>query len=264
MPELDELLDLAKTAVMLAGRRLLDEAAPQDTSYIHAPNQRREIKAGADAVMETEVLRGLAGARLSILSEESGYVASQPGGRYWFIVDPLDGTFNYVKGLGPSAISVALWEDQTPIFGVIYSLMERQLFWGGKGLGAFSGTTRISVSGTSNQSEASICTGFPVRLDVESAPVMQRFWRTVKPYAKVRMFGSAAVSLLRVAQGSADVYSESRIMLWDVAAGIAIVQGAGGEYVMEKAGDAWCYDVFASNPALLACRPEPDRDHRSI
>ena len=57
---------------------------------------------------------------------------------------------------------------------------------------------------------------------------MQGFWRMVKPYAKVRMFGSAAASLLHVARGSADAYAESRIMLWDVAAGIAIVQGAGG------------------------------------
>jgi myo-inositol-1(or 4)-monophosphatase len=67
------------------------------------------------------------------------------------------------------------------------------------------------------------------------------------------MFGSAAVSLLHVARGSADVYSESSIMLWDVAAGIAIVQGAGGGYVMKQAGEEeWCYEVFASNPALLA------------
>jgi fructose-1,6-bisphosphatase/inositol monophosphatase family enzyme len=59
--------------------------------------------------------------------------------------------------------------------------------------------------------------------------------------------------LLQVAQGSADVYSESRIMLWDVAAGIPIVQGAGGDYVMNHAGgEDECYDVIASNPALLA------------
>jgi myo-inositol-1(or 4)-monophosphatase len=249
------MLDLAKYSVTQAARRLLDHGVPEDSNYSHCIDNQREIKAGADKIMEEEILRILAGAGLPILSEESGYAASPQQTKYWFIVDPLDGTFNFVKGLGPCAISVALWENQTPIFGVIYSFPERQLVWGGNGLGAFEGSRRISVSSTSNQSEASICTGFPVRFDVESEGAMQHFGRMVAPYAKVRMLGSAAASLLHVARGSADVYSESRIMLWDVAAGIAIVEGAGGKCVMERNGDAWCYDVFASNPALVACYP---------
>jgi len=253
--ELEPILELAKTSVTRAGKRLLDQVTPGDSDYILSLDNQREIKAVADKVMEEEIVRVLAGAGLPILSEESGYGASAQQSRYWFIVDPLDGTFNFVKGLGPSAISVALWENQTPIFGVIYSLMERQLVWGGSGLGAFAGNRRITVSDTSIQSHASICTGFPVRFDVDSEAAMQRFWRMVKPYAKVRMLGSAAASLLHVARGSADVYSESRIMLWDVAAGIAIVEGAGGKCVMERSGDAWCYDVFASNRALLAYCP---------
>jgi len=251
MPELDVLLELAKSSVTQAGKRLLDQVTPGDLHYVHSPDLQREIKAIADTVMEKEVLRVLAGAGLAILSEESGFVAPPQKSKYWFIVDPLDGTFNFVKGLGPSAISVALWENETPIFGVIYSLMERQLAWGGSGLGAFVGGRRIAVSDTSHQSRASICTGFPVRFDFDDEGAMQDFWRMVKPYAKVRMLGSAAASLLHVARGSADVYSESRIMLWDVAAGIAIVEGAGGKCAMQRIADAWCYDVFASNPALL-------------
>jgi myo-inositol-1(or 4)-monophosphatase len=75
----------------------------------------------------------------------------------------------------------------------------------------------------------------------------------VESYAKVRMLGSAAVSLRHVADGSADVYWEKGIMLWDIAAGIAIVQGAGGDFVMKQTGaEEWCYEVCASNPALLA------------
>lgn len=254
--DVQRLLELAKTAVTRAGIRLLDHVKAGDIDYSLSPDNPREIKAAADKVMEDAIVEVLAGAALPILSEERGYVASQRPSSYWFVVDPLDGTFNFVKGLGPSAISVALWADQTPIFGVIYSLEERQLFWGGCGLGAFADNRSITVSDTSNESQASICTGFPVRFEVDSEAAMQRFWRTVRPYAKVRMLGSAAVSLLHVARGSADVYSESRIMLWDVAAGIAIVEGAGGKYVMERNGDAWCYDVFASNPSLLAYRSQ--------
>lgn len=253
MPELKVLLDLAKSTVTQAAQRLLDESSLCDRRYAHTAVHPREIKAIVDSVMEEHILGALAVTELPILSEESGLVASNHPSSFRFIVDPLDGTFNYVKALGPSAISVALWEDERPIFGVIYSLLERQLTWGGIDIGAFAEGRRIAVSDTSDQALASICTGFPVRLDMDDEHSMQRFWRTVKPYAKVRMFGSAAASLLRVANGSADVYSESRIMLWDVAAGIAIVQGAGGDYVMKHVGgEEWCYEVFVSNRALLA------------
>ncbi len=255
MPDVDALLDLAKSSVIQAGRRLLAGATDGDSDYVHSPGLRREIKATADTIMEKEVLRVLADSGLPVLSEESGFANSPQKSKYWFIVDPLDGTFNFVKGLGPSAICVALWEGQQPIFGVIYSLMERQLVWGGKDLGAFAGDRKVSVSDTSDRSLASICTGFPVRFDFGSDCALRRLYEMVKPYAKVRMLGSAAASLLHVARGSADVYSESGIMLWDVAAGIAIVEGAGGKWAMEKRGsDDWCYDVFASNAALYAHR----------
>jgi len=256
MHELGALLELVKSTVSRAANRLLDQMAPGDMHYVHSLEHRREIKAIADTATEQEILAGLAGAQLSILSEESGYIASPQNTPRYFIVDPLDGTFNFVKGLGPCAISVALWEDERPVFGVIYRLTERQLAWGGRGIGAFIDGRSISVSDTSEPSLASICTGFPVRLDMESEPNMYGFWRTVKPYAKVRMLGSAAASLLHVAQGAADLYAESSIMLWDVAAGVAIVEGAGGQCVMNRSGAEWCYDVLAANPALLARHSE--------
>jgi myo-inositol-1(or 4)-monophosphatase len=252
MHEVDELLELAKDTVLRAANRLLDHMAPGDVRYVHSPQHQREIKAIADSVMEQVILAGLAAAELSVLSEESGYIASQRATSRWFIVDPLDGTFNFVKGLGPSAISVALWEHDRPVFGVVYSLAERRMGWGGRDIGAFIDGQSISVSNTSDMSLASICTGFPVRLDMNSDLAMDRFWRLVKPYAKVRMLGSAAASLLQVARGAGDLYAERSIMLWDVAAGVAIVEGAGGQCLMTKNGPQWCYDVTAANPALLA------------
>src|ERR1700722_16289516 len=208
MRELDALLDLVKSTVSRAANRLLDHMAPGDVHYVHSPEHPREIKAIADRVMEQEILAGLAGAELSILSEESAYAASQQTSARWFIVDPLDGTFNFVKGLGPCAVSIALWEDQTPIFGVIYDLVGGQLAWGGAGMGAFIDGRPISISDTSTLAMASICTGFPVRFDIESDQSMRYFWRLVSPFAKVRMIGSAAAALLQVARGSADVYLE--------------------------------------------------------
>ncbi len=251
MLELNDLLDLSKSIATQAGLRLLDSFSQDHKSYVHCLDHPREIKAVADTVLEKDILQALAPTGLPILSEESGYIPGQQGSKYWFIVDPLDGTFNFVKGLGPSAVSVALWEDQKPIFGVIYSLLERQLVWGGAGMGAYCDGQPILVSDTSNKAEASICTGFPVRFDMASDHVMQNFWRMASPFAKVRMLGSAAVSLLLVARGAADVYSERNIMLWDVAAGLAIVEGAGGSYIKHETDCNWSYNVVASNGHFL-------------
>jgi myo-inositol-1(or 4)-monophosphatase len=257
--ELAALLDLAKSAAVRAGTQLLESVDSVDRSYAHSAELPREVKAAADSVLERDILGALADAQLAVLSEESGYIPSPHHSNRWFIVDPLDGTFNFVKGLGPCAVSIALWEDQRPIFGVIYDLMEGQLAWGGAGMGAFIDGHPISISDTATLAMASICTGFPVRFDIESDQSMRHFWRLVSPFAKVRMIGSAAVALLHVARGSADVYLEKNIMLWDVAAGIAIVQGAGGEAAFRRNDVEWSYDVIASNVTLMPQVPGAER-----
>lgn len=205
----------------------------------------------ADSVLEKDILEALAPLRLPILSEESGYVAGDNDSQYRFIVDPLDGTFNFVKGLGPSAVSIALWKADAPIFGVIYSIGEQQLFWGGASLAAYGGGRRISVSHTSTQAEAAICTGLPVRFDVSNEAVMRDFGRMIAPFAKVRMLGSAAMSLVAVARGAADAYCEHNIMLWDVAAGLAIVEGAGGAVTVKPSDTNEGYTVCASNGRIV-------------
>lgn len=251
MPDLSEVLELCKSAATHAGLYLLEAVQPTDKRYVHSGELPKEIKALADVVLEKEILRTLLPTGIPILSEESGRIAGQAGVKQLLVVDPLDGTFNFVKGLGPSAVSIALWEDNMPVFGVIYNLASRQLVWGGTRWGSFSNGHRILVSQTADRSKASICTGFPVRFDAASALAMESFGRLVEPFAKVRMLGSAAVSLLHVADGSADVYSEQNIMLWDVAAGLAIVEGAGGSirYGPGSVGEA--LNVYACNGKIL-------------
>lgn len=247
-----ELLDLSKTIATQAGLRLVDSIDQGYKSYSRSLKNPKEIKALADTVLEKEILRALMPIGLPVLSEESGYLYDKHKSEYWFIVDPLDGTFNFVKGLGSCAVSIALWKDQKPIFGVIYNILEKQLIWGGKELGAFCEGRRISVSETRDIADASICTGFPVGLDISKENNLQYFWRMVSPYLKVRMFGSAAFSLVNVAKGVADVYSEQNIMLWDVAAGLAIVEGAGGAYALKRASNDWSCRVLASNAHLFS------------
>ena len=250
-PELKNLLESSKAIATQAGLRLINSFGQEQKNYVHCVDHPKEIKALADTVLEKDILKGLVPFGLPILSEESGFIHGQQESKYWFVVDPLDGTFNFVKGLGPSAVSIAFWQDERPVFGVIYSLLDRQLFWGGNGMGSYKDGERISVSGTVNRAQASICTGFPVRFDFENDMSMRNFGRVFSAYAKIRMLGSAAVSLLHVAKGSSDVYLEENIMLWDVAAGLAIVEGAGGAFLMKETDKDWCYKVSAANGHIL-------------
>jgi myo-inositol-1(or 4)-monophosphatase len=254
MPSIDELLELAKRTTAEAGARLAG-FAEERVRYRHDPANVREVKAVADAVLEQAILQALIPTGVPVLSEESGMSGTPDPAGLLFIVDPLDGTFNFVKGLGPSAVCVALWEGEQPLFGVIYSLAEQALYWGGAKYGAHAGGARIAVSATAQLQHASLCTGFPARFDFNSEVSTARFMTTAARYAKVRMLGSAAVSLLQVARGSADAYAEENIMLWDVAAGLAIVAAAGGSFTLRKTARQWCHNVTACNgvPALEPC-----------
>jgi myo-inositol-1(or 4)-monophosphatase len=251
VPDLESLLELSKRVALQAGSHLLNDCAAL-RDYDHSDALPKEVKAVADRVLESEILAALAPTGLAILSEESGYRAASTASESYFIVDPLDGTYNFVRELGPSAVSIALWAGERPLFGVICSLPDRKLAWGGSGLGAYIEGQAIAVSALATQARSCLCTGFPVRFDFSDPTAMQNFQQTAARYAKVRMFGSAAISLLQVARGAADVYWENSIMLWDVAAGLAITDGAGGRYALTKTSREWCYDVMAGNPLLMS------------
>jgi len=251
MHDLNELLNLVKKVALEVGTNILEHSDKKSNSYVFSSTYRKEVKAEVDTIIEKEIIKQLAQANLPILSEECGYLPNKFDSGYYFIIDPLDGTFNFVKELGPCAVSIALWDKNKPVFGVIYDLLTQHLTYGGAMFGAYCNEKKINVSSTENKEEASICTGFPVRFDINSDESMKGFCNMVRPYAKVRMLGSAAMSLNYVARGKSDVYSEKNIMLWDVAAGIAIVDGAGGVYKMDKAFDQWSYDVTVSNGHIV-------------
>jgi len=250
MLDVPKLLELAKSTAIRATACLRD-ASLDMRDYEHDEAHPREVKASADLILETEILELLAPEGLTILSEETGLLDGSHHPEYRFIIDPLDGTFNYVKQLGPSAVSIALWKQETPIFGVLSLLPEETLIWGGAGIGAFRDGVPISVSGTQDYSRASICTGFPVRFDMTSEKEFEKFWTMAGRFAKVRMIGSAATSLANVACGFADAYVEYGIMLWDVAAGLAIVEGAGGASRVTLGDATPSLNVIAANPQLL-------------
>ncbi|MDO8788897.1 MAG: inositol monophosphatase family protein [Sulfuritalea sp.] len=252
MTEILELLELAKSATRAAGQefRTTKPASLRqvEASLLHG----KEIKLAADRILDDILLKQLLPTGISLLSEESGLVRQGVDKDLTWIIDPLDGTVNYLRGIGPSAISVALWRGGCPLFGVLYSLNADVLSWGGKGLGAWSHETPIQVSSIAHANQAVVATGVPARFQTDDDEKVSRFCKLITKFNKVRMIGSAASSLLLVAQGNADAYVEDQIMIWDVAAGLAILQGAGGVFAIDQESQTSPCRVLASNEHLLS------------
>lgn len=228
-----EYLQAAKEAALAAGKYLNDET-------LKAVNveQDKDIKLFADKNSEKIIIDCLKKQYdFPVLTEESGELGIIGDGLYW-IVDPIDGTYNYLKGLELCCVSIALWEGDRPVLGVIYAFKNDKLYSGIVGEGAWCNEEPMHTSGIDVLGKASLATGFPVYRDY-SDQALVRFTESVKCFKKIRMFGTAATSIAYVASGKVDVYIEEDIMLWDVAAGVALVLAAGGSVVLEQGSDKW-------------------------
>jgi myo-inositol-1(or 4)-monophosphatase len=242
-----DLLELSKNAVLIALNKLSELDNKNIKNYFFSQEIPRELKADADVIIENILIEKLSLSGLSIVSEENGLTKSKIDSKLRFIVDPIDGTVNFIRGISNCSISVALFKGNMPVFGVIGSYPDGVIAWGGKDIGAFIGETPIKVSSIKNPKKGVLCTGFPSRFEFESKESLDQI-NLMQTFNKVRMLGSASQSLLKVAQGSVEAYTESRIMIWDVAAGIAIVEGAGGEFRINYKKDYdKPLDVVASN-----------------
>lgn len=217
--------ELAKNAASRAGTYLRDH--PADILEETTTNWR-DVKLQADCESEKIILDCISSASpYPLLAEESGEHDLAAGDTPFWIIDPLDGSLNYSRGIPFFCVSIALWQGQQPLLGVVYHINSDELFSGIVGQGAWCNDRIISVSTTASPKEAMLATGFPVNRDFHSES-LQRFLRDVQQFKKVRLLGSAALSLAYVAAGRVDAYYEDDIMLWDVAAGIALIKAAGG------------------------------------
>lgn len=248
MDECKELLNIARDSAHTA-LHTLAAMATVSPEYSFQEDVPREVKTGADRILEAEILRMLIPTGLPVLSEEAGELSGTSNSDLRWIVDPLDGTINYVHGVAPCAVSIALYQGDLPIFGVIGEFPSLKMAWGGPSVGAYFEGNPISVSSISEKNKAILCTGFPARFDFDGQNALH-FMKRASSYGKVRMLGSAALSLLRVANGSADAYIEQDVMLWDVAAGLALVQGAGGRFSMAPGMYNHSCNIFADNGIL--------------
>jgi myo-inositol-1(or 4)-monophosphatase len=246
--ELQSLLTLSKDVARSACQLLLKEQGQRLKEHAYSKELPREIKATADSILEKQILNRLLSVGLPVLSEERGEIAGSTNSLWRFVVDPLDGTANFVRDLGlSSAVSIGLYHEMTPVFGVLAVYPSGDIVWGGKGFGAYLNNRPLRVSNISKLSQSVLCTGFPANFNFEDEQYVSSFLKLIKNCGKIRMIGAASLSLLNVAKGSAELYIEQDIMHWDVAAGLAIVEGAGGTISVLKGSVANSLNVVASN-----------------
>ena len=235
--KLTELKDLAVNAAIEAGNFLNKNKLEE--KEIHE-EKGRDIKLIIDQDTEKLIRSNLQVTDIPILGEEYG--GDIADGKYW-VIDPIDGTANYFRGLDECCVSIALMENDEALIGVIYNFNNDQMYTAVKNHGAFLNNTKISVSDIASRDKASITTGFPASETIESS---MDFLKDLKGWKKVRMFGSAALSCAYVASGKCDYYAEKGVFLWDFAAGICLVKEAGGNIAYSLI-DNDRYEVIASN-----------------
>lgn len=233
----NELKDLAVDAARQAGDFLIQSKLKKKEVY---KEEGRDIKLIIDQDTEKLIRSSLQVTDIPILGEEYGGEIAE--GRFW-VIDPIDGTANYFRGLDECCVSIALMENDEALIGVIYNFNNDQMFTAVKDHGAFLNNAKISVSDITSKNKASITTGFPASETIESS---MDFLEDLKGWKKVRMFGSAALSCAYVASGKCDYYAEKGIFLWDFAAGICLVKEAGGNITYSLI-DKDRYEVIASN-----------------
>lgn len=184
------------------------------------------------------------------LMEESGVEEGSDPTTRW-IVDPLDGTTNFLHGIPHFAISIALEKDGEIVAGLIHNPITHEMFWAEKGGGAFFNDRRMRVSGRRKIDEAVIATGIPHKGRGEHGPYGKQLEKVMAQTAGVRRFGSAALDLAWVAAGRYDGFWEWGLAPWDVAAGLLIVKESGGYVSSLSPGQPLATgDLVASNEPL--------------
>ena len=185
-----------------------------------------------------------------ILAEEDESSSGQNASRW--LVDPLDGTTNFIHGFPVFAVSVALEYKDAIVLGAVYDPCRHELFLAQKGNGATLNGSPIQVSNREKVGEALVATAFPWREKTTLAHYLRGFNRVFAKVSDVRRSGSAALDLSYVACGRCDGYWELGLSPWDIAAGHLLVQEAGG-YISDFNGGnnhIWIGDVVAGNPSI--------------
>ena len=199
----------------------------------------------AERTLKAELRRARPG--YAMLFEESGSEAGSDPRHRW-IVDPLDGTTNFLHGIPHFAISIALERDGEIVAGVIYEPIRDEMYWGEKGTGAYVNDRRLRVSARRQLADALIGTGMPFGDRAKDRAYLATLAAVMDATSGVRRMGSAALDLAYVAAGRYDGFWEFGLQPLDIAAGILLVREAGG-YISDMAG---AHEMMTTGDVLAA------------
>ena len=241
-------LNLMIKAARKAGRSLVKDFREVENLQVSVKGAG-DFVSRADIAAENIIREELMGARPTYgwLAEESGEADGADPTRRW-IVDPLDGTTNFLHGLPHWAVSIALEHKGEIVAAVIYDPAKDELYRAEKGAGAWMNESRVRVSGRKVMSEALFSTGVPFGTKKTLPATMRDLARLMPACAGVRRWGAAALDLAYVAAGRYDGYWEREINAWDMAAGLLLVREAGGFVGAVREGR----EIFESGSVIAA------------
>lgn len=238
MPSHSGLLTVMERAARKAGPRLRRDF--NEVQHLQVSRKGpADFVSMADKRAEQTLVEELRKARpdWGFLLEEGGEIAGDPAKPRW-IIDPLDGTSNFLHGIPHFAISIAVEDPSGEVTtGLVYQPLTDESFWAEKGRGAWLQDQRLRVSSRRNLDEALIATGIPFKGHGDMGQWARIFGAVAPEVAGIRRFGSAALDLAWVAAGRYDGFWEAGLKDWDVAAGILLVREAGGFVTDFRGGD---------------------------
>ncbi len=246
--DLNNLLDIAKNAAQKGGESLISNYGKIKT--IQSKQTADDLVTNADTECEKLVIDYLDNKtpQISILAEESGFKLKE--GELKWCIDPLDGTTNFAHGYPFFATSVGLIWNSIPILGAISVPFLNELYYAAPHIGSFCNNEKITVTETNKLSESLLVTGFAYdRRETRDNNYSEFCWLTHRTHG-VRRAGAAAVDLAFVASGKVDGYWERGLSKWDMAAGVPLVEMAGGLVSNYPSGN---FDL--NNGRILACNP---------
>lgn len=248
---LEEICLAASKVARRAGKFIADERKRFDVNEVISKGQR-DLVSYVDVNAEKMIVEGLKKIipDAGFLTEEKT-VAESASSLRW-IIDPLDGTTNFIHSVPPYSVSIALQHDDDILIGIVYEINLGECFYAWKNGGSFMNGDRISVTKTETLASSLTATGFPYK----EFPGTDRFFSTLRFLFNnthgVRRLGSAAVDLAYVACGRFDGFFEYNLNPWDVAGGALIVREAGGIVSDFESGNNFLFgkEIIASNPHI--------------
>ncbi len=225
------MLEVARETAKIAGDRL--KLISQRRVNSDAGN---DVKLQEDVESEMFIREMLSSTGVPVIGEEHGGDLSviESDAPYW-VVDPIDGTYNYLRNMPGVCVSIGLMRGKKPVVGAIYDFTRDELFLGGKGFPLTLNGVEIKPRWAKDIKQAVLMTGFPSATNYDDDN-LKNFVMSAQAFKKVRMVGSACVAMAWVAAGRADAYSEKRLYLWDIAAGLSLMESAGAVWEFKSAG----------------------------